>query len=78
MTRPTRFGRVPIMSGSLGSTPVVEPDPDPSEPTDYASQEEGAAIQVAVGLSESSELLEGETIIAGGSPAVPILSLIHI
>lgn len=48
MTRPTRLGRVPILSGPLGSAPPTEPDPDPDDPTDVADATEGAAVQVAV------------------------------
>lgn len=56
MTRPTRLGRVPILSGPLGSTPSVEPDPDPADPVDFGSLEEAAAIQVAIGIGSVAKV----------------------
>lgn len=52
MSKPTRYQQwsTPIMNGPLGHPEPTEPDPDPSDPIDYAAAENGGFVQVAVSI----------------------------
>lgn len=59
MSKPTRFGAsIPILRGRLGYTTPPEPDADPEDPTNYASQDEAAAVQVGIDVGSPGFIQE--------------------
>lgn len=63
MSSPTRYQRWrhPLLNGRLGQAEEQEPDPDPEDPIDYASQDEGGAVQVGIDLGTVAFIQEKTT-----------------
>ncbi len=60
MSTPTRYQQwtQPLLIERVGMTEPQEPDPDPSDPTDYADVDEGGAVQVGIDVGSVALIQE--------------------